>query len=434
MSHRHRHPRPLTRILRALALLAALSGCRSAALGFGTGGPGALDRVQQAMTALYERYAHVHHGAHYEYARKRMAGAVLVPSRIFNDSALWTGWPDSSTRRFEFAESVDAQGVTQQDAMADAPFPASLGDARHIITLRRLGDGEYAWNTNIQIAFGTIRASEVASGIVALLASGSIRDDSTLRADYRTTFPHTTAVLSQLMSLDSLLAVPAADGSALVTLHFSMQPDGLRERYPKFADYMNKYVGPTHYDFHISDRAGHTYFTAASAGPPVVMQARVRGHEFLPLAGGDTPLPDTLRLGGRFTTEVSVFTVGVKQFSAEFVIGHSTHERSWTLRFDQQPEWKLPLGFSHLLGSSLARPFRAPGMAYRVAVRDTAGAQTILSRTGFAEVKEGTMMRFLGGLISRVLLDQDAEVQREEFAFIGETFDAIRRDFGRVLR
>ena len=389
--------------------------------------------MQDALSALYARYGDVHLGARYTYARKRLANSALVPSRVFNDSALWTAMPDSTTRRFEMSEYVTPAGVTEQNAADSVPRPSKLGDARHVVTLRRLPDGDFVWNTNVAIALGSIRAADVASGIVALLTSAVAEPDAALRADYRGAFPHTAAVLGQLFALDSIVAVPQHDGSSLVALHFSLHPDGLRPTYPAFAAYMTKYVGPTHYDFHIADRTGADYITAASSGPPVVVRARIRGHDFLPLAGGDRPLPDSLVLAGSFTTHVSMFTVGAKQFAAEFEIGRTEHERSWTLRFDREPKWQLPLATAHLLKSSLNRPFQGAGLTYRMAVRDSAGAQTLFTRAAHAEVHESTIMRFLGGLISRVILDQDAEVRREEFDFFAHTFDAMRTDFGGVL-
>ena len=412
-----------------------LGGCRAGALPFGGATPGGRERVQQALTALYERYANVHHGERYEYARKRLAATALVPSRAFDDSTIWTAWPDSATRRLTLGEHV-AGGFTEQESADSVPFPSKLGDARHVVLLRHLSDGDFAWDTDVQIAFGTIRAADVADGIVALLTSAAGRPDGQLRADYRTAFPRTTQALGQLFALDSLVTVPAPqhDGSQLVTLHFSLHPEGLDARYPAFAGYMRKYVGPTKYDFHISDHAGVDYFQASSEGPPVVVRARVRGREFLPLAGGERPLPDSLAFSGSFTTKIHFFTVGVKQFSSQFIVGRSEHTRSWTLRFDQEPQWKLPLATAHLLGSPLARPFQGEGMSYRLAVRDSAGAQTILTRAAHADVHESGMMKFIGGLVSRVILDQAGDIRKQEFAFYGEVFDAMRQDFGVLLQ
>jgi hypothetical protein len=88
---------------------------------------------------------------------------------------------------------------------------------------------------------------------------------------------------------------------------------------------------------------------------------------------------------------------------------------------------------AHFLGASLKRPFQGQGMWYEVSVRDTAGAQTILTRRSHAEVHESAIMRFIGGLISRVLLDQNGDVEKQEFAFFGHAFDAARSDYGALI-
>ncbi len=411
----------------------ALAGCREAAVPFAGSSPGGRERVDQAVTALYDRYANVHHGPRYEYARNRLTSAALVPSRVFNDTAVWTSMPDSTQRRLVLGESAAPGGFIEQEATATAAWPAALGDARHQVDLHALGGNDYAWTTDVAIALGTIRAQDVADGIIALLTSATPRSDAELRGDYLVAFPRTTAVLSQLFTLDTLRALLQPDGSSLVTLQFTLHPAGLQPKYPAFAAYVTKYVGATVYDFHIADRAGAEYFDAAAQGPPVVVHARVRGHEFLPLAGGDRPLPDSLVLSGSFSTRIRFFRVGARHFTSDVVIGRSAHVRSWTLHFGQEPDWQLPLATARLLRSPLRRPFQGAGMWYQVAVRDSAGAQTILSRRSHAEVHESAIMRFIGGLISRVLLDLDGNVRREELQFFASTFDAMRGDFGAVL-
>lgn len=389
--------------------------------------------MEQAFTALYARYAHLHHGPRYDHVHDRISSTVLVPSHIFDDTTVWVTEPDSLTRQFELREHVTGAGVTDQQIMAAAPWPEQLGDARHIVRLRKLGDGDYSWDTDVVFAFGTISAADVADGIVGLLTSADTRRDSVVRDDYRTAFPHTTEIASRLFALDSLLVRPASDGSRLVTLQFSLHPDRLRPEYPQFADYMHKYVGPTHYDLHLSSHSGAEYLSARSDGPPVILKARLLGEDFLPLAGGMRPLPDSLVLWGSFTTKVGFFTVGVHHFSADFVISRSAHERSWTLHFGEEPDWELPLAVGHFISGPLSRPFQGRGMSYSVAVRDTAGAQTILSRRAHAEVHQSAIMRFIGGLISRVLLDQDGAVEEQEYDYFGRAFDAIRTDYSNLL-
>jgi len=365
--------------------------------------------------------------------RDRLASTVLVPSHVFDDTTVWTREPDPLTRQLELSEFVTPAGITEQEVIDSVPWPERLGDAKHVVRLRKLGDDDYAWDTDVAIAFGSISARDVADGIVGLLTSAGARSDSAIRADYLGAFPRTSAVASQLFSMDSLHAVPQSDGSEVVTMHFTLHPDRLHTKYPAFAEYMKKYVGPTHYDFHMSSHSGAEYFSARSDGPPVVVRARVRGGDFLPLAGGERPLPDSLVLSGSFSTKVKFFSVGVHHFTSDFVIARSAHERSWTLHFGEEPDWLLPFAAAHFLSAPLKRPFQGQGMWYEVSVRDTAGAQTILTRRSHAEVHESAIMRFIGGLISRVLLDQNGDVEKQEFAFFGHAFDAMRSDFGALL-
>jgi hypothetical protein len=328
---------------------------------------------------------------------------------------------------------VTPAGITEQETAARVRFPDRLGDARGIIDLHKLGPRDYAWDTQAAIALGTIPARDVADGIVALFTSSGNHPEIDYRTDYLTAFPHTSAVLSHLFSLDSLFVEPDTDGSALVTVHFTMKPDGLRPRYPALADYMQKYVDGTSYDFTLSDHHHTAYFRASGDSGPMMLQCRVRGHHFLPLHDGELPLPDSLTISGSFSTHIMIFTVGVHHFSGDFVIERSAHERSWTFHFDQEPDWQLPIATAALLGSSLHRPFEGKGLWYRLAVRDSAGAQTILSRTSHSEVHENGMMRFIGGLISRVVLELDGDVQAQEYDYYGRAFAAMRTDFADLL-
>lgn len=389
--------------------------------------------MEQAFTALYDRYGNIHHGPKYSYANDKLTRSALVPSRVFDDTAVWTAAPDSDTRILELAEFVNAQGVTEQEAADSAPFPTVLGEARHQIILRKLGDHDYSWDTHAEIAMGTIRAADVANGITALLTSAGDRPLDRIRADYLSASPHTAAVAAQLFSLDSLYTVPRPDGSEMVHLRFTLHPQGLAAKYPAFAGYMQKYVDATDYALDLADRSGAAYFHAQAHAGPVDVVARVRGHEFLPLGDGERPLPDSLVLSGWFTTRVMIFTVGVKHFTSDFVLARTDHMRSVTLHFGQEPVWELPFAAAHFLHGPLKRPFEGRGMIYRVAVRDTAGAQTILTRSSHVEVHEGGIIRFIGGLISRVILEQKGSIQEQEFAFYGSAFLAMRQDLGALL-
>ncbi|MDE3217414.1 MAG: hypothetical protein KGO03_13480 [Gemmatimonadota bacterium] len=427
-------PRRAARTLAAaLVVTAGTTACHAAAPALAGAGPGGRARVDQAFTALYDRYGNIHHGPRYAYSNDKLTRSALVPSRVFDDSAAWTSFPDSDTRVLELAESVNAHGVTEQEAADSAPFPTVLGEARHRIVLHKLGDHDYSWDTHAEIAMGTIRAADVANGIRTLLTSADGRSIDAIRADFGAASPRTAAVAAQLFSLDSLTSVPRPDGSATVRLHFTLHPQGLAAKYPAFARYMQKYVDATDYALDVADRSGAVYFHAEAHRGPVEVVARVRGRDFLPLAQGDRPLPDSLTFSGWFTTKVSFFTVGVKQFTSDLVFGQTDHARSVTLHFHDEPRWDLPFAAAHFLHGPLKRPFEGRGMSYRVAIRDTAGAQTILTRSSHVEVHEGGVIRFIGGLISRVLLEQKGEIQDEEFRYYGAAFLAMRDDLGALL-
>src|SRR3982751_423053 len=76
-------------VLIALSLLVALSGCRDAFTGFGSG-PVAAANVEQLFGALGARHADVTRNAKYEYARLQIAKGALVPSSVFTDTSAWT--------------------------------------------------------------------------------------------------------------------------------------------------------------------------------------------------------------------------------------------------------------------------------------------------------------------------------------------------------
>src|SRR4051812_46841001 len=76
------------------ALLLSLSisaiGCRDTFTGFGAGGR-ARTSVDQLFGALGQRHAEIARNPKYAYARLQLAKHALLPSSVFEDSAVWTG-------------------------------------------------------------------------------------------------------------------------------------------------------------------------------------------------------------------------------------------------------------------------------------------------------------------------------------------------------
>ena len=65
---------------------------------------------------------------------------------------------------------------------------------------------------------------------------------------------------------------------------------------------------------------------------------------------------------------------------------------------------------------------------FRIGVRDSAGAQTVLARHARLDVQESAIMRFIGSLASHAMGDLDTKVEIEEDRFIRDRFTALQAD------
>jgi hypothetical protein len=417
-------------LLGALAALTPFTGCRDAGIALGGAGVGAKARAEEAFEGLAERYVNVHQGPKFDYARVHLADAALVPSRVFEDTAVWTSHPNATTRILGIGEHVTPAGINESEAALEVPWPSHMGDARHSIVLSRLAKSEYAWDTDVAFAIGSVRAEDVGNAFEAIFSAAEGRTESQLRDDYRIAFPRTAAVLGELFSIDTLRPLALADGSTLLTLCVGLHPEGLQAHYPVFWDYVNRYVRSTRYHYTVGDPAGAQYFDIVSNGPMMTIRLRTLKGRMVPLSSSLRPLPDTLVLSGSFVTHIKMFTVGASSFASEFIISREPHERAWTFNFRKEPDWQLPMATSHLLRKPLRRPFEGNGVQFRVSVRDSLGAETVFNRRLHAEVKESAIMHWAGGLISKVAADLGGQSEKEQFAWLGAAFEAMKMDVG----
>jgi hypothetical protein len=81
-----------------------------------------------------------------------------------------------------------------------------------------------------------------------------------------------------------------------------------------------------------------------------------------------------------------------------------------------------------LIGSALRRPFQGAGAMFRLAVRDSSHVPTMLVRRGRLDVQEGKVMRVLNGFVAKMFTDINANVEREEAAFLRDALVAFRHD------
>jgi hypothetical protein len=233
----------------ALALSTGiLGGCRQALRGLGPNAATLERNADQLFGAMVLRYSQVSRDPKYELARNHLNRSALVPSRVFDDSSIWTSMP-SPVLRALLVQGTPDDGKYELANRPNVARPARLGASRHIITLARLSPNEFVWDTSVDFGLGTVTAAEVGALATGLLASAERGSEQEARADYRAATPRAAAVLSTLFSIDSMHATPFSDGTSDVHLTIGLHTDMLKARYPAFADYVAKYANPAHYRF-----------------------------------------------------------------------------------------------------------------------------------------------------------------------------------------
>ena len=411
----------------AATLVASASACRGALRGLGSNGATIEKNADQLFGSMVIRYTAVSRDPKYEFARNRLNRNALVPSRVFDDSAVWTTMP-SPVLRALLVQGTPEAGRYEFASRAAVTRPAKLGESRHIITLARLSSDEYVWDTNVDFGLGEVTAAEVGSFASALLASGERGSEAELRADYRVAAPRTMAVAGTLFSLDSMHATPFSDGTSDVRLTFGLHTDGIKARFPDFADYIAKYANPAHYRISVTDRSGAIWFDIEGADRRFSIHYRTAQGRLAPLYGAPRTRPDTMELHLDFTTKLKMFTVGMHNLVTDFIITDTPHERAWTFVARREPEWSLPLITVHLIRTPLRRPFEGTGVIFHLGVRDSANGQTLLERRAHSTVQESAILRFLNSLGSGAMSDLADRTERQEEEFLRDLFVALQAD------
>ena len=388
--------------------------------------PSAL-KVVQVTDALAARFTSPERSGRFESTRRRLVSGALIPSRVYGDLSIWSATLPPATRLLAAYGTLTDRGY-RFEISPDHVDLSKPGDTRHTIALQRLSDDEFRWDTSVDFAIGSLTASDEAAMLVGLLVSGHGHDATTIRAGARGAFPRSSAVLARVFSIDSLVMRPGGQGTTTITMTLGIRPDGLRATAPHFADYITRYVAKSRYRFTFADRNGAMYFEALGSDQRLMIRYRIKAGAIVSYLGPPRELPDSLRLTNDLSMHVKMFDVGWKDLVTDFVIHRTDHSRVWTVVAQAEPNWQLPLIAERLLRTPLHRPFQSAGASFDIGVVDSVGAQTVLTRHTRLEVKESAILRFLGGLVSRVFNDLDAAVEREEAAYVRELVVAFQQD------
>ena len=406
--------------------------CRESLSGFGAGLK-ARAAAEQVFGAFSDRHVDVVRNAKYEYARVALSRGALSPSRVFDDSAAWTG--ESGVVRILETSGAHVDGKYVMNSRRGVPAPARPADGRHVTTLSRLADSQYRWDTSVDFALGSAHPKDLALVVSRLLTAGEGLGEREARADLAASTPRTAAILSTAFSLDTLRPTLLADGTTAVTLGIAIRSEQLGKRFPAFGDYVHRYVDPARIRLLVSDATGAPYIEAVAKDHFITIRLRSHAGHLVPLTGPARPMPDTLVLMADLTVKVKMFNVGFHDLTMDFVnVARGDRERDWVLTAKKEPHWNLPFISARLLRAPLRYPFSGEGALLRFGVRAGDGdAPTVLVRQSRLAVQESSILKFLNSLTSTAMDDFGTRVEHEENEWLREVFLAMRDDARLVI-
>jgi hypothetical protein len=416
-----------------VALVFMTASCESSLAGFGSTPVDALRNASDGFSSHAMRFDDVVRDTKTTEARAKLGRHALTPSRIYQDSTVWNATSEQDSSRTLLVDgSYDAvRGGYNFIANARPTTPNELADGRHVVRLAVQPDGAYIWDTSVDHAIGGLPAASAGRALTMLFASTEASVARDLRSESARAFPRTGRALGRLFALDSARSTPMPDGSSATSVGLRWQSQRLRGM-PHFASYIAKYIEPSTYRVTLSDRRGQTYFQVLGENGQMLVRWRSRDGRLLPLDGGSTAMPDTLRIRLDFTAKYKMFRVGFTELLGDFIVQRGPHVSGWLMRFRQEPKWQLPLFTETLIRTPLRRPFQGRGSELYLALHD-GGAQTLLVRRTHTEVKESAIVRWLGGLGATAMDDFQGRTEAEQNLFLTTTFAALKADAQGVL-
>ena len=372
------------------------------------------------------RFTNVYRAPKFAAARGKLVHAALTPSRVYEDTAVWTAAPDDSVRTLSLHGEFSG-GRYRLEPRAGVGLPVRLGDSRHVVSLRELGGGAYQWTTEVDQAVGRVHAGDPGRAATAALVAAEEHGGRGLQLGARLAFPRTAAALGRGFRIDSLLTSDAGDGTTAIRAVVRLDPSKLASSFPAYARYLKKYVAPSRFRLSLADSGGR-WLEAAVEQNRLTVHLRSRDGALVPLEGAPRAMPDSVRATVDFLTHVLFFDVGLSRMTGDLTFERSVHERALVVRFRDEPTWHFPLAARQLIRAPLRRPFVGDGIWMRLGLRDTPGGQSELHRETHLAVKESAVLRWLGALGTVVMSDFSGDSEIEENRFLAEALAALQAD------
>jgi hypothetical protein len=413
----------------AIAFELAIAACAPAAAeSLGDSPATARVNTRDLFGALAVRFGPLVRSDRLKLIRPRYVRGSLVPSRIYDDTTIWTS-REGTTRTLTVVGHPLAEGPYLLDVRSAAPAPQHVGDSRHIMQLRALGGDAYEWRSSDELAVGAATPAGIDAMRARLLAAGEGRSGAELRALWLRELPRATAALGRLFAVDSVTTVVLPDRSATITLRITMDPAQLAHDLPDFAAWVEKYAANSRYRMVLADDGGATYALVSAAGGVVRVKLRTRDGILQPLAGPARAMPaDSLRMRADVSTKTMLFTVGASNVLADIVPVRTATERGWTIRYRHEPAWRFPFAVEHLMRDALRRPFAGEGTWTRLVARSEPAGYTIIARDFHMEVQESAIVRWLSALGNSAMSDVTVRVEQQKDRFFADAIAAFGAD------
>ena len=416
------------------AALIALASCAPAAAEpLGESPAAARANTRDLFGALALRLGPLTRSERLQLIRPRYVRGSLIPSRIFDDTLVWTS-RQGATRTLAISGHPTTDDRYLLDVRSDAPVPQLVGDSRHIMHLRSLGERAWEWRSTDELAVGAATPAGVDAMRRRLLAAAEGRSGTELRTLWRRGLPRTTAALGRLFAVDSLDTEVLPDRSTVVALRISIDPQRMGTTFPDFAKWLDKYLRSSRYRMVLEDYGGAPYALVAASHGVVRIRMRTRDGILQPLAGpARLVAADSLRMRADVSSKIMMFTIGASNILADIVPVQSPTERGWTIRYRHEPEWHFPLAFDHLMRDVLRRPFSGEGTWTRLVARGEPAGYTVIARDFHMEVEEGAIVRWLSAMGNSAMSDVTARVEQQKDRFVADAVAAFGADLAAQL-
>jgi hypothetical protein len=413
----------------ALSVLAAplvLLSCQPPARELGSG-PGGPEAPQVLVESLALRFGPVVREPAFDALRPKLAGAALVPSRVFADPAAWT-------TRGEAWRAVDLVGHASTGSyrigVRDLAPPArEPGQYRARVRLEQVGGGRYEWTIDEDLAVGPVRPADLAAALDAALRAAESSTVPGARAALAAAFPRTRAKLGLLLHLETLDLRRDAHGATEARLGLRLVPDGIRGFAPRYAAFLDEHATPIRASAVLSDPEGAPWWSLTAAGNLWTLRFRIRDGSLVPLEGAaDRRLPSRLRATVDYATRMGRWGVGARGLRADVELDRSPARKAMTARFHEEPEWEMPFLALLFLGGPLRYPFEERGSEVRWGAGESTDGGTVLFGFYRARVRENWILRWLGGLTSKALGEFRRGAEQEADLYVRECLLALRDD------